>query len=365
MNTLLEITKQLIGFDTRAGNQKEMNQAYEYVCSLLDPNIFDTEYIEKNGVVSLAIFFKGRDWTKEHFLLNGHMDIIAAEEKQFNPYIEEGKLFGRGSADMKGGIAAMLLALIEIGKTDLRPSVALLITGDEEVGGEYGAQYICSNYDLQHDFVLVADGPNIKELSITNKEKGYLWLTLIAEGKAAHASRPWLGQNAIDILYKAIEQMRTALNMLNEEGWKHTMSLTKISTENTITNKIPAQASAVIDIRYTESLGIHQDDAIAKIKAVLPKEVTLEPICMGAPVYTPEDNVHIQALKKIATNFAGEKVPVVYSDAAHDAGFFAERGLKTALIGPVGANWHGKNEWVDIETLVLTYQIIKNYINTF
>ena len=266
---------------------------------------------------------------------------------------------------MKSGIAAMVLAFKSIVESGGFPSVALLITGDEEIGGENGAGYISQNFELKPEFVLVPDGPRVDRMEITNQEKGLLWLKLEANGVAAHGSRPWLGKNAVDLLIDTINHLKEHFGVDNTQGWKTTISLNKLSTDNQVTNKIPDRAEAVLDIRFTEEHGLTPHDFFANIQRQLPSEITATVISSTAPVSTSKSLTQLQQLQKIASDVAGEEIGVGYSDASHDASFFAAKGFPTALIGPVGGNWHGKNEWADLKTMEMLEQILIKYMQAF
>lgn len=362
---LTTITSDLIRFQTVQGNREEFQKAYTYIESLLPREQFSFEYVEREGVLSQVIFLTGQDWKKARLLLCAHMDVIPAEPEQFEPRAEAGKLFGRGSVDMKSGIAAMVLALKALVEEEAAPSVALLITGDEEVGGDNGAKYICDTFEFSPEFVLVPDGPRVDKMEITNREKGLLWLKLEATGVAAHGSRPWLGVNAIDMLNESIARIKVELDVHNEQGWNTTVSLNRFHSTNTITNKVPDHAEAVLDIRFTEKHALQPEELLQKINVLLSDHARASVLCTAAPVYTPETNVHLQKLQEVVSRVAGEAIAVGYSDASHDACHFAAKGLKTALVGPVGANWHGKNEWVDIRTAELMQQSLKEYMALF
>lgn len=359
---LEKITSDLIRFKTEKGNTEEFKKAYAYIESLLPQDMFSFEYVEHQGVISQIIFFKNHDWKQAKLLLNGHMDVIPAEASQYEPYIQDNKLYGRGAVDMKSGLAMMILALKTVAEEGKQPSVALLITGDEEIGGENGAGFICEQYQFSPEFVLVADGPRVDAMEITNREKGLVWLEVTAEGVAAHGSRPWLGNNAIERLIDAIATIKQTLSITNEPGWHTTLSVTGISTSNTTYNKIPDDAHAVLDIRFTESHGTNPQQIIELLQKQLPSTIRIHALATSSPVYTPENNVHLQRLQQVMNAVTGGTIPIGYSDAAHDAGFFAGKGLSTALIGPVGGNWHGKDEWVDVKSATQLVDVLVQYI---
>ncbi len=359
---LQKITSDLIRFKTEKGNTEQFKKAYAYIESFLGSDMFQFEYIEHNDIISQIIFFKGQDWKQSNIILDGHMDVVPAEDSQYEPYVKENKLYGRGAVDMKSGIAAMLLAMKQIAEEGQYPPVAIMISGDEEIGGDDGAGYICAQYEFNPEFVVVADGPKLETMEITNREKGLVWLEVTAEGVAAHGSRPWLGNNAIERLIEAINKIKETLSITNQPGWHTTLSITGISTPNKTHNKIPDQASAILDIRFTETHGTTPAAFVDMLRKTLPAGIVINPVMTSPLVYTPENHPHMQRLQTIMQRVTQGNIPISYSDASHDAGFFAGKGIPTALIGPVGGNWHGKDEWVDVTTANQLVDVLVQYI---
>lgn len=126
-------------------------------------------------------------------LLNGHMDTVgvAGMSEPFRPRLENGRLYGRGAYDMKGGLAACLVAAAEAGRRQLRGDVIVAAVADEEYAG-LGTLSIAGRY--RADGAIVAEPT---ELQLVVAHKGFLWLEVETEGVAAHGSRPHLGVDAI------------------------------------------------------------------------------------------------------------------------------------------------------------------------
>ncbi|NYS26115.1 M20/M25/M40 family metallo-hydrolase [Rhodobacteraceae bacterium 2376] len=150
-------------------------------------------------------------------VLSGHLDtypIGDATAWRHDPLggtVAEGLLYGRGSADMKGGVAVLIEAL-RMAAERMRPfagSVVLVLAGDEERMGELGTQWLIDHMPqaVRGDAVMVADvgGPRALRLG----EKGMIWLDLWAEGQQAHGAHVQAGVNAADRLIDAITALRT------------------------------------------------------------------------------------------------------------------------------------------------------------
>ncbi len=139
-------------------------------------------------------------------LFVGHIDVVPAEEPQFAPRIANGRLYGRGSFDMKGPLIASLLVFQKAMKTARTdgsvPSVGVLITSDEEVGGKDGVGRILVEHPLKPEIAIVPDGGNAFE--VAEGGKGVGWLDVTINTKAGHVSRPWEGKNAIQLMAKLL-----------------------------------------------------------------------------------------------------------------------------------------------------------------
>lgn len=359
---VIEALQELIKIPTVSNNHEAIKQAYQYIESLLPPNVFDILYVEKENVLSQIITWKGVDYKKAKIVLNGHIDVIPADEADFIPRIEEGKMYGRGTADMKAGIISLVFSLIRLVEEGKKLDCALIITSDEEVGGRNGVGYFVNELGVSPQFVLVADGPRQDHLTITIKEKGVAWIEIISEGKAAHAARPWLGDNALNKLLLAIENIRTLVGKDDIDEWLSTATLSKIETQNHSHNRLPEDGRAVIDIRYTEDLAQNPHEILEKIKQNLPAGVHVNLLIGSAILNTDSTHKYIGILQEVMKNIRGEIIPLGFGHGASDGRYFADKNIPTVLIGPLGANWHAPNEWVDINSVHFLQESIYQFL---
>ena len=134
-------------------------------------------------------------------ILNGHMDVVPVGERDrwswdpFSGHLQDGYILGRGASDMKGGLAALLVALSKIASfSDLKGSILFMAVPDEETGGEFGTRFLLEQ-GLTGDACLIAE-PSGQNPTIG--QKGNLWVNAIAHGVSAHGSlSPLVGENAI------------------------------------------------------------------------------------------------------------------------------------------------------------------------
>lgn len=190
------------------------------------------------------------------FVITGHMDVVPVGDLSlwnFDPLGEdnEGYYYGRGSSDMKSGVALGLEMLVAVKETGFQTpfNLCLVLTSDEEVG-LVGAIYIHKHTQwMKQCSYLVVTEPT--DLQIACAEKGVIWFTVTARGQAAHASTPEKGKNAIEAIQKAIPVVIACIPT-EQDGvlGKTTISLGMING-GVSPNVVPEQCTATFDVRYT------------------------------------------------------------------------------------------------------------------
>ncbi|WP_157999753.1 M20 family metallopeptidase [Paenibacillus elgii] len=284
-------------------------------------------------------------------VLNGHLDVVPGLPEDFEPHTEDGKLFGRGSYDMLGAVASMMVLMAELAKTAPACNVVLTLVPDEESGGEAGTGHLVKR-GFVGDIAICGEPTN---LNIAIQAKGILQLIVKVPGVAAHGSRPWLGRNAI---FQALESYRTiaSLNVFEESTPffdRPSLNLAKISAGK-VFNQVPDSCVMGIDIRYLP--GQNPDELLNRIRTSLP-DAEIYVHLQGSPVDTPPDNVWVRKLRRYAkTDFFGQ-------DGSADTRFYAEQGVPAVEFGPSGANHHGPDEYVEIRSLFEYKEILKKFIS--
>jgi len=364
-----ELLAKLISFKTTADRPEEIKKGFEYIASLFDSpssagfKKFDVQMLEKNDKYSLLVSFKGKDALRSKILLNGHFDVVPEEnEDQFKMKVEGTKAFGRGTKDMKGMVVAMIEVMQELGNQSNPPDVTLLLNGDEEVGGMDGAGYMAREVGLRPEFVVCPDGRCVESLELITKGKGVLWIELTAKGVEAHGAYTWKGENAIDKLTEAVQKVKQLMGPVEPDAWKTTVNLGVIETSNKTPNKVPGDAKAILDIRFTEAMAKTPEELRQKIQNVIP-EISLR-VLEACPLFSvDESSPLLMKFKKVAEEILGVPVPFTYAHGATDIRYFAELGIPGALYGAVGENAHAAGEWVDLESLEKNKEILFKFLS--
>jgi len=347
MKQLVKLTTGLMKFQTTKDKQEELKKCVNFAVKQLPKNLHIKKGINKGKPYLIATVKKTK---KPKLLLTGHLDVVEAEPEQFKPKIKKGKIYGRGAVDMKSG-AAIIIQLI---KEEKQKDIGIMLTTDEEIGGINGIGYLVKQWKPK---LVIAIEPS--EEQITIKNKGVLWIKLKARGKAAHGSKPWEGDNAIDKLIQKYSQIKKIFPNPNKKKWQVTMNLGMIKGGQSY-NKVPDKAELGLDIRYTE-----KDDVIKLLKRIKKtKGIQIEVIEKQPMRNTKEGNPYMQKLKQAAQKITKKKAEFRKETGASDTRFFAEKRIITTDFGPIGANMHGKNEWVSIKSMENVYKTLKEFIKT-
>lgn len=350
---ILTLAKQLIAIPSVSGDIKKAVEILKFTENYL-PEYKPIPFVS-NKIPSLLFSNHGKDISKFKIIFNVHLDVVPADKQLFIPVEKNGKLYGRGAFDMKAAGAVMILLFKKM--ADKLPyQFGLQVTTDEEINGHNGTKYQVEQ-GVRAEFAIMGEcNSNFK---VTNQAKGRILTKIIINGDAAHAAHPWRGENAIWQMYNVLEPIVKAFPIPDEETYQTTVSITKIETSNTHTNIIPDTCVAYLDIRYIEQ---DKDTILPKLNSLLPDTVIIESENMRDPHYVDPKNSYIKQLRKITTDIRKEELPLRFAHATSDAPFFSAFDCPAIEYGPVGNSPHHEKEWVDIQSLVDYYHILKEFL---
>lgn len=332
------------------------NECIEKCAQYLFEKGIEGEILEHNGVKSyVAIIGEG----EKILVLNGHVDVVSGKPSQFEPLIDGSRFYGRGAADMKGGVVAMIEAFCQLKNEKLGCKVMLQLVADEEVGGENGTKHLV-DMGYTGDFVICTEPTN---LNISINAKGILRLDIITKGFAAHGSRPWEGDNAI---IKSLENFDKIENLpiINQSSkyYERTSVNLAFIKGGDIYNRVPDETLMGLDIRFVPHIDPHE--IIEAIKAVVEGEVVVKNI--EPSINVSEDCEYVSTLREITSEISNfGLVELVGQHGTSDARFFSGIGIPAIEFGPVGGAWHGDGEFVDLESVAQLEQIILSFAKRF
>ncbi|MBT2686234.1 ArgE/DapE family deacylase [Bacillus sp. ISL-37] len=348
-----ELLKELILIDS--STKEGANQAVEFCKQWLIEHDLQPNLIENNGYKMLVCEIGEGDKT---IVFNGHVDVVSGKKDQFIPVEKDGKIFARGAADMKAGVAAMMVALKEMQNQNLGVKIQLQIVSDEEIGGMNCTGYLVEN-EYRGDFVISSEPT---QLGIALQAKGVLRLEVEVTGKSAHGSRPWEGENAIVKAYRAYEKLlELPFTKESSEFYQSPSINLAIISGGEVFNKVPDYCVMSLDIRYLP--GQDPDSIVQQIESISDGKVTVG--LKGIPVATERDNIFITQLKPVLEKHIGGEAVIFGQHGAADTQFFAAQGIPAIEFGPSGANWHGDNEYIELESLEKYKDILIDYVKTY
>ena len=302
MPDVVRLARDLIQFNTcnPPGNEAVIAQ---YVGHILSDSGFDVTYLKFGDENRLHLIAeKGLTASIHPIVLSGHFDTvpIGAEKWSVDPYggeVKDGRLFGRGSSDMKSGLAACICASIEAFKEKPpRGGIRLIFTAAEETGIEGITDLVNSGYNMGKASALIIAEPTANIPAIGHKSS--LFINAFTKGITAHSSMPHLGENAI---YKAakgitiIEDFKFDVAEDTLLGFP-TINVGMIQGGKNV-NSVPDSVHFTIDIRSTSRL--KNSEALQILSQQLGNEIELVPFVDTGIVYTDEAEEFVQLVDKI------------------------------------------------------------------
>jgi succinyl-diaminopimelate desuccinylase len=320
-----------------------------------------------------------------HF--NAHFDVVPVSSgwrhgDAFNPVVESGWVYGRGSADMKGAIASIVYAIKALRATGTRPrcNVEVSFTADEETDSVLGANWVVDRARLRADYAVVGEGGEGD--AVCCGHNGVVWLNVHVLGRAAHGSTPELGVNALEkmsALVLALDAHKKALarrRFRTPEGRIMTPTLNIggvfAAGEGGKVNTVPAAASFSIDRRVLPRENLHAAERelrafLKKAAAGIPHcRIRVEKISDNFPCYSVPTTPFFRAMQRSVTDVRGRPARAMVSTGFNDMHFFAQHlKIPTVGYGPSGENYHAVDERARMKDLVQSAQIYANILTTF
>ena len=293
-----------------------------------------------------------------HFAFAGHTDVVPvgdAAQWQHDPFggmLVDGKLYGRGTADMKGGIAAFVAAVSTLDSADDTGSISFIITGDEEGDADFGTvkmvEWLQAN-DQVPDVCVVGEPTNPSRLGdvIKNGRRGSLSCQLRVDGAQGHVAYPHLADNPITRLIAMLAPVNgTALDGGNDYFDPSTANVTSIDTGNEAGNIIPASVSAKFNIRFNTEH--NSDDLTGWLEEHFNRvggDWTAKWRASAQPFLTPAGSF-TELMQTAIESVTGQKPILSTSGGTSDARFITNI-CPVAEFGLVGQTMHQVDEHVD------------------
>ena len=294
-----------------------------------------------------------------------HIDVVPAGDHAlwtYPPYaatILDGQMYGRGSSDAKGPIAAALEAvqgLLTMG-VELGGTLELALVADEEAMGFKGAAFLVEDKIVSPDFTIIGEPTALR---IVRAQRGPCWLRIITRGQAAHGSAPERGVNAIKHMAEIVGHLEETLpDIAHDVVGGPSINVGTIQG-GTKVNIVPAYCVAEVDRRSIP--GETMESVIASVQAAIdiaaekyPEiDATIELPIYGKPFEVPDDSVVLADVTAAVTDTRGAQAEVMGFRGSSDARFFAEAGSDVVVCGPGDITVaHTAREYIDLDELEL------------
>ena len=290
----------------------------------------------------------------------GHTDVVPPgprvewKSDPFIPTISEGNLYGRGAADMKSGVAAMVIAVENFFSkhSNYKGSIAFLITSDEEGVAELGTKKVIQTLLTRKetiDYCMIGEPTSSTTLADTIRigRRGSLTGKLTVFGIQGHVAYPQLASNPIRLSSQLISELLSIEWDKADENFPATsFEIVEIKSSSGTTNVIPGKLQAIFNFRYSPQR--NHKDIKKQIKAILKKykfNYDLEWNLSGEPFLTKKGNL-VSVTKQAILENIGIETKLSTAGGTSDGRFIAPLGVEVVELGPVNASIHKINEHV-------------------
>jgi len=360
---LIRLTRDLIVIESTDSRPDERARCFQLVRNHLDEGLgVILKSYEYSGYESLVVLPDGVDHPE--ILLCAHLDVVEhPQPESYRSEIRDGRIIGAGAGDMKGQVAILLELFRKWHRESPGLSLGLAITSDEEQGGEAGVCCLIKEAGLRCGAAIIPDGGALNRINV--EEKGILHVKLIARGHSSHAARPWLAENPLERLLGKLpnvlqwfkeQQGGKDVVLESDSHWYPTCSVTMMETPNDSVNSIPETAEVTMDVRFPPPWTV--DTIIEVLDDRLGEGVEVEKIIGAEPSHLAPDDRFVELTAEVT----GKPVDLIQASGGSDGRFFAEQGIPVMLSSPEVGNLHGKDEWIDVESMLVYYEICDRYI---
>ena len=318
-------------------------------------------------------FWSRRGTSGPVFCFAGHTDVVPVgpidewNSDPFRPEVRDGLLYGRGAADMKGSLAAMLTATERFvaRHPNHRGSIAYLITSDEEGPATDGTVKVIQTLEARQekiDWCLVGEPSSTHRVGdvVKNGRRGSLGCVLNVRGIQGHVAYPHLARNPVHQLAPALAELaRTKWDRGNAFFPETTFQVSNIQAGTGATNVIPGGCTVTFNLRF--STETNEQALRERVEAILDRhglEYDADWNLFGLPFLTPRGEL-IKAAQRAISTVAGFETELSTAGGTSDGRFIAPTGAQVLELGPLNATIHQVNECVstqDLEKLSAMYE---------
>lgn len=358
-HAMLDLVKDLIA---RPSVTPEDQACQQQIIERLAPLGFKAEIFEQGGVTNVWL---RRGSTRPLLVFAGHTDVVPTgplEQWQSNPFeptIRDGRLYGRGAADMKSSLAGFTIAIEEFVQQNPHHtgSIALLLTSDEEGPATHGTVIVCNALKARNealDYCIVGEPTSSKKIgdTIKNGRRGSLSAKLTIMGKQGHVAYPQLAKNPVHLFAPALAVLtQTVWDNGNEYFPPTTMQVSNYHSGAGASNVVPGQA--VIDFNFRFSTASTPESLKQRVIDILEAHnvpYQIEWLLSGSPFLTPRGELS-EALTQAIKSETGLTTELSTTGGTSDGRFIASICPQVIEFGPCNESIHQVNENITVNDL--------------
>lgn len=366
---VVKVTKEFLSYNSASQlSNVAVSTAIAKQMRLVGMKVERLEYRDKKGIIKVCLVGK-KGMGTGGLALMGHSDVVPANGWAFDPFKglnKNGRLYGRGSADMKGSIACMLAATENFPSKNLKRPVYIVITADEEIGCEGATrvvQYSNTFRTSQIRFGIIGE-PTL--LDVVHAHKGSIQIQATAVGKAAHSSTG-KGKNANHALIPFLNEMlKLDLELKNGPKYRNEAFVPPHPTLNIVfsdgesaSNITVPKSQATINCRPMP--GQNWDPVLNRVKKLAKKYRIKVDISRNLiPLSTPADSRVVRE----ALNITGKRKPKTASYGTD--GMVFSNNMELVVLGPGNiAQAHTTEEWIALEQLQKGIAVFTEMVKRF
>ncbi len=367
---LLTFGQDLIGIASENPPGNHYRECMNRICLELDRLGLSYQVVEAPGLPDSPRYnllsFHGEGQRTLYF--HGHYDVVPAQRReQFNPRVEDGRLYGRGSADMKLGLAIMVYAtyLLKELRVPLRGRIGLCLVADEETGGRGGSGYL-DQIGLLGQNAIAMLTPEPTSGVVWNANRGAITLRIAVKGKFAHVGLQHQGINAFEQMLRVaaglqrlkaeVETRRTGYRIVPDAAAHSILMMGGRVEGGTNFNAVPESCAFTVDRRFNPEEDLETEKArLLAVLENLQREgiiLEIEVLQQGSSSGVSEDHPVAKILAETIEAVTGRHPAFEMCPGLLETRWYARKGIPAFAYGPgLLEVAHGPNESIEIERI--------------
>ncbi|MCS3666895.1 acetylornithine deacetylase [Salinibacter ruber] len=358
-------TNPALGADERGAGEAELAA---YIADRMHDIGLDVDHWEPAPGRPNVVGVLSGDGDGRSLMWNAHTDTVGVEgmDAPFTPVRQNGRLYGRGAQDMKGSLAAQLIAARTLRESDtsLSGDVLVAAVADEE-HKSIGTEALVDRYD--------ADGAVVTEptgLELVRAHKGFVWIDLRTQGRAAHGSRPAEGIDANMHMGRVLSKLEALNRSLSSDEAHALVGPPSLHAGQLRGGDAPSVYAAECHLRMERRTvpGESAEDALEEVQTVLHElseaddafEAEAEIAFSRGTLKTPADATVASATRAGLSRTLAPNTPLADTGASFwtDAALLSAAGTETVVLAPRGAGLHTTEEWVDLASVAQLAEVL-------